>query len=59
MIFGVANTFITAPYFSYPFLRNEKGDKVNTSTIRLNTKSDHATQTISKQLWDNYYKNLK
>ena len=59
MIFNVANTFITAPYFSYPFLINEKGDKVNTSTIRLNTKSDHATQTISKQLWDNYYKNLK
>jgi len=55
MIFGVANNFLTPPYFSYPFLRNDKGEKLDVSTIRTNTKSAHATQTISKMLWDEYY----
>ena len=36
-------------------LRNENGEKVNVSTIRENTKSAHATQTISKLLWNDYY----
>lgn len=58
MIFRTANTFIVKPYFSYPFLRDDKGKKVNISFIRDNTKSAHATQTISKQLWDDYYKEL-
>jgi GR25 family glycosyltransferase involved in LPS biosynthesis len=57
MIFGVANNFFTAPYFSYPFLRNNKGEKIDVSTIRLNTKGAHATQTLSKILWDDYYAN--
>jgi glycosyl transferase family 25 len=55
MIFGVANNFLTPPYFSYPFLRNDKGEKISISTIRENTKSAHATQTVSKMLWDEYY----
>lgn len=55
MIFGVANNFLTPPYFSYPFLRNDKGEKLGVSTIRENTKSAHATQTVSKVLWDEYY----
>jgi len=55
MIFNIAKNYITPPYFSYPFLRNENGEKVNVSTIRENTKSAHATQTISKLLWNDYY----
>ena len=55
MIFKNSNTYLTPPYFSYPFLRNDQGEKVNLSTIRDNTKSAHATQTISKLLWDEYY----
>ena len=55
MIFGVANNFFTPPYFSYPFLRNDKGEKLDVSTIRVNTKGAHATQTVSKMLWDEYY----
>jgi GR25 family glycosyltransferase involved in LPS biosynthesis len=56
MIFNIANNFLTPPYFSYPFLRNDKGEKLDVSTIRANTKGAHATQTISKMLWDDYYK---
>jgi GR25 family glycosyltransferase involved in LPS biosynthesis len=56
MIFNIAKNFLTPPYFSYPFLRNENGEKLDISTIRANTKSAHATQTISKMLWDDYYK---
>lgn len=55
MIFKILNNYITTPYFSYPFLRNDKGEKLDVSTIRANTKSAHATQTISKGLWDEYY----
>ena len=55
MIFNITNNFLTPPYFSYPFLRNEKGEIIDHSTIRANTKSAHATQTISKMLWDEYY----
>ena len=55
MIFKVASNFITPPYFSYPFLRNDRGEKLDVSTIRANTKSAHAVQTISKMLWDEYY----
>lgn len=55
MIFNITKNYITPPYFSYPFLRNENGEKVNVSTIRENTKSAHATQTISKLLWNDYY----
>lgn len=55
MIFGVTNNFFTPPYFSYPFLRNDKGEKIDLSTIRVNTKGAHATQTVSKMLWDDYY----
>ena len=58
MIFGIANNFLTPPYFSYPFLRNQNGEKTNLSTIRENTKSAHATQTISKLLWDEYHSNM-
>ena len=56
MVFRTANTYVTRPYFSYPFLRDEKGDKVNISFIRANTKCAHATQTISKLIWDKFYK---
>lgn len=59
MIFGVANNFLTPPYFSYPFLRNDKGEILDVSTIRANTKSAHATQTVSKLLWDEYYNHSK
>ena len=59
MIFNKLNNYIVNPYFTYPFLRDNDGNKVNLSFIRLNTKGAHATQTISKQLWDNYYKNNK
>ena len=55
MIYNITNSFLTPPYFSYPFLRNENGKKINLSTIRKNTKGTHATQTISKQLWNQYY----
>ena len=39
------------PYFSYYYFKTEK------SFIRENTKSSMATQTINKQLWDEYYNN--
>jgi GR25 family glycosyltransferase involved in LPS biosynthesis len=55
MIFRITNNYITKPYFSYPFLRDEQGNKTNISFIRENTKGSHATQTISKLLWDEYY----
>lgn len=59
MIFKKTNNYITKPYFSYPFLRDENGNKVNTSFIRENSKGAHATQTISKLLWDEYYSSIK
>ena len=49
MIFKVANNYVVKPYFSYEFYKN------NTSYIRENNKSAHATQTWSKLLWDEYY----
>ena len=49
MIFKVANNYVVKPYFSYEFYKN------NTSYIRENNKSAHATQTWSKLLWDKYY----
>jgi GR25 family glycosyltransferase involved in LPS biosynthesis len=55
MIFRITNNYIVKPYFSYPFLRDEQGNKTNISFIRENTKGAHATQTISKLLWDEYY----
>lgn len=55
MIYNNVKNYLTAPYFSYPFLRNDDGEKIDLSTIRENTKSAHATQTISKMLWDEYY----
>ena len=55
MIFKIVSNYIVKPYFSYPFLKDENGNDVNKSFIRQNTKSAHATQTISKQLWDAYY----
>lgn len=58
MIFGSVNNFVTTPYFSYPFLKNSNDENMNLSTIRANTKSAHAYQTISKMLWDKYYKEL-
>ena len=58
MIFNVVNNFLTSPYFSYPFLKNEKNETINSSNIRENTKSAHATQTISKILWDEYYTHM-
>jgi len=54
-IYSVTNNFITTPFFSYPFLKNDKGEILDSSTIRDNTKSAHATQTNSKILWDEYY----
>ena len=55
IIFKIINNYITKPYFSYPFLKDEHGNEVNPSFIRENSKSAHATQTISKMLWDEYY----
>lgn len=55
MIFKITNNFITKPYFSYQFLKNEFGINANLSFIRENNKSAHAVQTISKLLWDDYY----
>jgi hypothetical protein len=55
MIFRITNNYIVKPYFSYPFLRDEQGNNTNISFIRENTKGAHATQTISKLLWDEYY----
>lgn len=55
MIFKIANNYIVKPYFSYPFLEDCNGNKINVSFIRDNNKSAHATQTISKLLWDEYY----
>lgn len=55
MIFKIANNYIVKPYFSYPFLKDENGNKVNVSFIRENSKSAHASQTVSKLLWDEYY----
>lgn len=54
-IYNITNNFITPPYFSYPFLKKDKGEVLDGSTIRDNTKSAHATQTYSKILWDEYY----
>lgn len=56
LIFNNINNYIVKPYFSYPFLNHD--NKKNPSFIRDNTKSAHATQTINKQLWDEYYKTL-
>jgi len=58
MIFNKVNNYIIKPYFSYPFLRDENGSKINLSFIRSNTKGAHATQTLSKMRWDKYYKDL-
>ena len=55
IIFKIVNNFVVKPYFSYPFLKDEHGNVVNPSSIRENNKSAHATQTISKLLWDDYY----
>lgn len=52
-IFKIVNNYITKPYFTYPFLKDECG--TNPSFIRENNKSAHATQTINKQLWNEYY----
>jgi GR25 family glycosyltransferase involved in LPS biosynthesis len=57
VIFRNTNNYITKPYFSYSFLRDANENKVNTSFIRENSKGAHATQTISKLLWDEYYYN--
>jgi len=54
-IYNITNNFITTPFFSYPFLKKDKGEILDGSTIRDNTKSAHATQTYSKMLWDEYY----
>jgi GR25 family glycosyltransferase involved in LPS biosynthesis len=59
MIFKIATNYIVKPYFSYPFLNDENGNKINNSFIRENNKSAHATQTISKLLWDEYYLSQK
>lgn len=56
MILKKIKTYIVKPYFTYPFLMDENGKKVNLSFIRENSKSAHMTQTISKSLWDEYYK---
>jgi GR25 family glycosyltransferase involved in LPS biosynthesis len=58
MIFKKVNNYVIKPYFSYPFLRDENGNKVNLSFIRSNTKGAHATQTLSKMNWDKYYAEL-
>lgn len=55
MIFKILNNYITKPYFTYPFLLDEQNNITNISFIRVNTKSAHTTQTISKLLWDEYY----
>lgn len=52
-MFEQANTFMTKPYFSYYFR------DVVPSSIRDNSKASMATQTTSKRLWDDYYKNIK
>lgn len=49
-MFEQTNTFMTKPYFSYYFR------DVVASSIRDNSKASMATQTISKRLWDEYYK---
>lgn len=49
-IFGNTNTYVTKPYFTY----YER--EIYPSTIRNNTKGAMATQTISKTLWDEYYR---
>lgn len=59
MIFKISANYIVKPYFSYPFLRDENGNKINTSFIRENTKGAHVTQTISKMLWNEYYLSQK
>ena len=58
MIFKIVNNYLIKPYFSYPYLRDDNGNKVNISFIRNNTRSALATQTLSKIRWDEYYKNL-
>lgn len=57
IIFSLVNNFMTKPYFSYPFLKND--NEYNPSFIRENNKSAHVVQTISKQLWDEYYLSQK
>lgn len=59
MIFKIATNYITKPYFSYPFLKDENGNKTNISFIRENSKGAHTTQTISKLLWNEYYLSQK
>ena len=50
-LFNHVDTYsIYPPYFTYPFYKENK------STIRLNNKSAHASQTLSKLFWDKYYK---
>lgn len=48
-IFGKLNTFITKPYFSYYYYKEEK------SFIRENVKANFTTQTLNKDYWDDYY----
>jgi len=48
-IFKLTNTYLVQPYFTYYYRQDCK------SLIRENTKSALATQTINKQLWDDYY----
>ena len=55
MIYNNVKNYLTAPYFSYPFLTNDDGEIINLSTIRNNTESAHKMQTSSKMLWDKYY----
>lgn len=55
MIFKLVNNYIVKPYFSYPFLKDNTGKIKNPSFIRENNKHTHATQTIGKLLWDEYY----
>lgn len=52
-IFDSLHTYsIYPPYFTYPYYKENK------STIRLNNKGAHATQTLSKLFWDKYYNQL-
>ena len=44
-------TSVFPPPFTFPFF------KENPSTIRSDTKGAHASQTITRNIWDNYYKN--
>ena len=51
-IFKTVKNYVAKPYFTYYFRDIVK------STIREPTKAAHATQTLSKIRWDNYYNNL-